>query len=505
MEGDGFLAELSKVKVSAYKNPWEQTITKNETGIDLPGWAFDRPHLTANYLQSSEISGRDLPSRSYNSLSSSTKEYAILEDVLDILTGVDGQYVRMFGSRDEKDVSFELDPSIDSSTREIIERITKISGHYIQLERFVVLRSRYEHGRVTHAFSAAISSYLKEYLVLIAQLEHQLREGQLSLQKMWFYIQPMMQTIDTLHDITKEVTDQRGGMLLNLLYSKLTLQAGNTKTVDMIKDLLTTSCVPLFEMLEEWIYWGKINDPHREFFIQEHLEMEKENLNEDYNDEYWEQRYTLKQEQLPTFLSKYSERILVTGKYLSVIHECGLVISQRNPLSFTFSPNDRDYQDRIDQAYSFASKILLDLLMKEKQLVPRLRSIKHYFMLDQGDFFEHFMELATEELRKNITEISPMKLHSLLELSLRTSVADQDPFKDDLTCVLLPYNLLIQLMKIINVASEPNVSQKSDPLTGLQGFTFDYKVNWPLSLVISRKSLTKSLLTCPDTRTKTRT
>lgn len=30
------------------------------------------------------------------------------------------------------------------------------------------------------------------------------------------------------------------------------------------------------------------------------------------------------------------------------------------------------------------------------------RSIKHYFLLDQGDFFVHFMDAAGEELRKNV-------------------------------------------------------------------------------------------------------
>lgn len=57
--------------------------------------------------------------------------------------------------------------------------------------------------------------------------------------------------------------------------------------------------------------------------------------------------------------------------------------------------------------------------------------MKHYFLLDQGDFIVQFMDMADEELKKNINDIMPTRLESLLELSLRTSVANNDPYNDD--------------------------------------------------------------------------
>ena len=35
------------------------------------------------------------------------------------------------------------------------------------------------------------------------------------------------------------------------------------------------------------------------------------------------------------------------------------------------------------------------------QVSTFFRSIKHYFLLDQGDFFVCFMDLAEDEMRKN--------------------------------------------------------------------------------------------------------
>ena len=60
------------------------------------------------------------------------------------------------------------------------------------------------------------------------------------------------------------------------------------------------------------------------------------------------------------------------------------------------------------------------------------RSIKHYFLMDKGDFFVHFMDLTEEELKRPVDDIVPSRLEALLELALRMSTANTDPFKDDL-------------------------------------------------------------------------
>jgi gamma-tubulin complex component 2 len=51
------------------------------------------------------------------------------------------------------------------------------------------LRHKYEFGLVNHALCAGMRELLREYLILLAQLEHQHKLGQLSLQKLWFFVQ----------------------------------------------------------------------------------------------------------------------------------------------------------------------------------------------------------------------------------------------------------------------------------------------------------------------------
>ena len=82
---------------------------------------------------------------------------------------------------------------------------------------------------------------------------------------------------------------------------------------------------------------------------------------------------------------------------------------------------------------------------------PPPRCVKHYFLLDQGDFIVQFMDSCEAELSKNIDDIVPTRLESLLELALRTSAANGDPYKDDMRTELLPYDLMFQMFKILSI------------------------------------------------------
>ena len=97
--------------------------------------------------------------------------------------------------------------------------------------------------------------------------------------------------------------------------------------------------------------------------------------------------------------------------------------------------------------------VLVDILLHEHNLVQRLRSVKRFFLLDQGDFLNQFIDLADEELKMPVSHITQSRLEALLEISIRTSAADKDPYKDDLRVVLSPTDLITQLMRIISIDS----------------------------------------------------
>ena len=59
------------------------------------------------------------------------------------------------------------------------------------------------------------------------------------------------------------------------------------------------------------------------------------------------------------------------------------------------------------------------------------------------------LSLCETELSKNIDDVVPTRLESLLELALRTSSANCDTYKDDVHCSLLPYDLENQMLQIL--------------------------------------------------------
>lgn len=54
--------------------------------------------------------------------------------------------------------------------------------------------------------------------------------------------------------------------------------------------------------------------------VEEH-ELQKEKIQEDYNDKYWDQRYTIVQHRIPSFLQKMADKILSTGEQQDKTHD----------------------------------------------------------------------------------------------------------------------------------------------------------------------------------------
>ena len=80
--------------------------------------------------------------------------------------------------------------------------------------------------------------------------------------------------------------------------------------------------------------------------------------------------------------------------------------------------------------------------MVEENLMGRLHSLKNFFFFSKSDYFVHFLDSAEEELNKSVKNVSKEKLESLLEMSIRTSSLNNDPYIEDLTCELLNYTII---------------------------------------------------------------
>lgn len=478
-----------------------------------PRWNVERPFLTGRFHQETKATSRHAQSKGYSVDSfshgpekaigcydASVQELIIIDDILSALLGIEGRYISIKRVRGKEDiVTFRLDASMDLALQELATRICPLCESFLLINQFVESRSQFKYGLVNHAFAAALRALLLDYQAMVSQLEHQFRLGRLSLQGLWFYCQPMMGPLQALSLVIRKasVNNFSGSAVLNLLQSQGKAMAGDHTVRSLLEKMTQCASSAYFGILERWVYEGVIDDPYGEFFIAENKSLQKESLTQDYDAKYWKQRYSLK-DGIPSFLANAAGTILTTGKYLNVMRECGhnVQVPVSENLKFMSFGSTHHYLECIKSAYDFASGELLNLIKQKYGLMGKLRSIKHYLLLDQGDFLVHFMDIARDELTKRVEEISVEKLQSLLDLALRTTAAAADPCHEDLTCCVERSSLLNRLgaLKDLEISKPDSYSNDlEEPITisGLETFSLSYKVQWPLSLVLSRKALTK--------------
>ncbi|KAI6785116.1 Spindle pole body component-like protein [Emericellopsis cladophorae] len=516
------------------------------------------PHTTAPLASRKSIPplGSAVPQapqpRPIHELSLEVQEAAIVEDLLFVFMGFEGQYIRFakgYNPEEERDrltgPSFKIAPGLDPSLHDLTQSMLKMATYYSALETFVDVQSREEFGSVSHALCASIRKLLQDYLVMIAQLEtqfltsdtftvHVLNIQTTSTQQMMYQLYALAHEVLKRNALLDEESDDsddddaddydnilenlrdggelvpgnmtgkkicKGGAAIGLITNRLEAMSGDPAARALLTTLLCDASRPYMTMLNEWLHHGGISDPHSEFLIKEQKSIKRERLEQDYTDEYWERRYTMRDSDVPPQLESVKERVLLAGKYLNVVRECGGVdvskVVQDVPTSF----DDPRFLENVNNAYAHANESLLRMLLTTHSLPARLQSMKHYFFLDPSDYFNHFLELSASELRKPVQKVNTTKLQSLLELVLRQpgTIVSLDPFKEDVKVEMNEITLTKSLQRVVNItgieqgeALQPLANQPMENDKNATGFTslqLDYAVPFPVSLVISRKTV----------------
>ena len=408
------MGRLESVTTTLKKREKEKLKAKIVDGNfpELPEWLSDRPYLTADFPNVPPSPSPPLP-LSLGALPHELQQLAMLEDLLYVMVGIEGRYIKIQQTPTDGLAlrKFTIDKTLDVSLKTLVNRILPVCTYYSVVTRFIQDKSTFYEGRVNQALCAAMRGLVKEYCVVVAQLEHQLHLNQLSLQKLWYYVQPCMATLSVLDRIATTVSrgSCRGGKTLTTLHTITTGYIGEARTQELCLHLARVACQPYFTSLGQWVYCGLVHDPYSEFMIWEHDTIRKDRLTAEYNDAYWERRYTVVQDNIPSFLEHMADKILCSGKYLNVVHECGGEDTFPAAQQMQYSVHERHYIEQIEAAHSHASRKLLDLILVERDLPGYLRSIKHYFLLDQGDLFVHFMDSAGEELARPMVDILPSR------------------------------------------------------------------------------------------------
>ncbi|GAA5873861.1 hypothetical protein JCM3774_000705 [Rhodotorula dairenensis] len=564
-------------------------------------------------------------------LNAELQEALISEDLLYVLTGIEGRYIEFDPSYTPQDdferlqgAHFVIDPQLDPRIASLVERFLPLATYYTAIAAFIEEYSLLEHGTVNHALCAAIRDMLTDYLVLIARLEEQFNySSSFTLQRFWLLVHPALNTLSLVYDLINEIVElsipspedddedgsnaededsddgygaglgdvlaelkaasaaakpasesktapwrlgpSLGGETLFLLSNLLTRTAGNPAAHELYSHLLLRASQPYARILIGWISTGRLEDRWDEFCVREQGGFSTGTLDADYTDEYWERRYTLRNRTssaaaatasssaaaamgkapiksfslddrprerglaggavIPLFLEPWEDMILLAGKYLNVIRECGIEVevpdaaeSEGEREDGLIDMQDESFCKRIEAAYTYANKTLLKLLLEEEHLLSRLETIKQCFFINHGDVFTHFLDMAKQELNRKKKRIVQERLQTQLDLALLRSTPasaqgqnNSDGFKDDLRIVFEDVTVADWLLKVVNQTgalvgpdgtpvdmhdagrrsggAEKQAKDAPEPI-GWDVFNLDYSVKFPLSLVLSRKSIT---------------
>ncbi|KFB50780.1 AGAP005575-PA-like protein [Anopheles sinensis] len=500
-------------------------VTRLSTSAALPPDGIIAPHLQNRpYF---EFSHRKAPIVAWNfnydelvprqsksnvaAIPVASQEPIVLKEVLNCLIGVKGSLIvpKKCATRSEEglllaEMEFQISNQLTESCSDMVKELLPLATNVACVQQFIEESSILEGGVVLQALRSVLKSIMTDYFLSIAQLDDlRCRKG-LCMQRLLQFLKPVFPTMEELAATVADIrrTNSRGGQVLTLLHDRITATSGTSHAQRVLVHLIESAAVPFMEMLQLWIYRGVINDPQQEFLI-EHSAVE---LTENDLVDYWEKQYSIRCDKVPCFLAKYADIILRTGKYLNVVRVCGSADFQpvANGIDNGCVPEDsakqllrykhfdQSYIDAIEEAYNVASSSLLNLIMNKYDLMGRLLSVKRYFLLQQGDFITEFMDAVEEDLKKNVDSLHPIRLANLLDVTLGLSSAKYDEYHDDLKTMLLPYGIVTQISKIVN-KEDAFVDTLSDTsqLKGIECFTFTYKAQWPVSIVLNLWTISK--------------
>ncbi|KAG7346153.1 Spc97 / Spc98 family protein [Nitzschia inconspicua] len=491
--------------------------------IFLDGTYIKDPQRSQNWV---ETSGIQLD----NKLDPKINEKILIDEVVGSFIGLEGLHVKLTEkTTNRKGLEFHLSEApgvvFDRSLHNLIEQILPLSTSYVRVRNFVLSHyPGYEYGRVMQALCEGLDSYLYQYTAFVADLEQKIRKPSgscvVTMKSIHFEITPLLHSMSILEHITGALAVKKGGALINSLWSlEKRVYMGDSVAKDLIGTLLDKCSTPYVEMLSTWLQSGILRDPYNEFMVVRLESQEKRGI---FDGDSWMTLFRLNEQHIINDIipnEKLTKKILVTGKYWNAVQACDVEVSTLTASSpqppmitkFRFQSDSSAIATLIDTTYQNASKCLINLLKEKYKLMHSLQVMKRYFLLDQGDFFMHFLDSAEEELMKPFEDIASGRVQHSLTMSIQLTEAqregDVEPFLHDEDQQILPKALRCRFMKeslvsyldslFGGIADQDPKTPSRQPYgssgqqdTGFDLFTIDFAlVPFPTSLILSRHSM----------------
>lgn len=361
----------------------------------------------------------------------------LLRDILYVVQGLKGNIISWEPDKSNFNVVFNED--FPNPIKRLTLRYVELGWMFCRINHYCKTQSNEKSlGLIAQSFIAALNSKLVTYYKLIAELEAFLTQentleglydnsNSLTIHRLsvWFF-EPHTQ-LKILASVVDSCKGKKGGALASVLYSYL--QHGDHYIRTLIQNLLKVVTRPLFKMLSNWIYWGELDDTFGEFFVATNIAVPDCSL--------WQERYSLNKAMIPSFITMdQARKILSSGKAINFLRQ----VCQDNTFirdedkrmkalelmsteSLFSQEKDANFENILEKNYVRTSKTVLQVLHDKYNLMDHLLAMRNYFLLGQGDFIRHLMDLLDADLAKPANSLYIHNLTGILESAIRATNA----------------------------------------------------------------------------------
>ena len=514
------------------KNPF-QPGSEPTTVVNSTAYTSDEDNDTTT--SSPSVIPKQLPAMQLNhednsiTLQNRSLEKSLVQDLVLIVQGEDGKYIKFSGDTENETLQFVLPLGTHLSVpiHDIVMHVGEIGFLFRVIRRRVDSVNHETDGQVAQNMCTAIIREIDNYYRSLVTLRgYDNREDidddgheNLTLRTIFAWVECEKPRFRWLARLCEETRSMVGGEIIAHLQKRRgSYISGDIR--DMMSRLIASTAAPINRMLIRWVSEGVVMDPGKEFFIMEDPKIAGMKGTSAYStaamiedgsvftglagtannasaasNRIWWGLFRVRKEQLPGFVdTKLAQKALMAGKSIAFLRRCcsdstwvdqyhaPMVTSLTSGSKKLFEADtkfDKNLvRELIEKTKESASRRLKELFFEKFDLSHHFGAIKNYLLLSQGDFAQALMDGLASVLDGDGTMLTT-NLTGIVDIALQGSSSFNEEIDQDIL-----ERLDVQIM-----------SQSDQSCVGWDVFSLTYRVeDAPLNTVFSRKVMDAYLL-----------
>ncbi|KAI8325485.1 Spc97/Spc98, partial [Martensiomyces pterosporus] len=358
-------------------------------------------------------------------------EGALLQDLIYVMQGIDGSYVRW----NDRKSAYTICPDVNLSrpTRAMVASLSELGGLCRDIQHYIDAVG--ESGRLyEQSFCSELRSEMAQYFKLVAVLEAQLSKtpqtlgpGEsplgLTLRRLYAWtIEPRQKLRLMATTISNAQKGKGGGDILSIISTLV--DDGDPFIRSFSKRLLKTASTPFNDILVRWVSDGELVDPYREFFIRER---------EGRHDMFWTEKYIVASDMIPVHIDgEMTRKIFQIGRSLNFLRvacdDAKWVVESGPRTQLVDDISDpRSLERFVYRSAAMVNARLMSVLKDRFHLMGHILALRRYLLFEQGDFALALMEVLDNQIDRSGKNIMAHDLSAVLSSAVRSSNAQYEP------------------------------------------------------------------------------